>query len=61
MYTMHTSHLAYNTNTDNYCWSHGFKVDKEHTRAMCDRQKPGHNREATMEHTMGWGGLGDLR
>ena len=31
----------------NYCWSHGFHVEDDHTSATCMRPKPGHDFTAT--------------
>ena len=36
---------------DGYCWTHGFRVTKEHA-AMCNNQKPGHQTTATRSNTM---------
>jgi phage shock protein A len=30
------------TNTDIYCWSHGYQVAKLHTSATCNTKKSGH-------------------
>jgi hypothetical protein len=46
------------TNTDIYCWSHGYKVAKSHTSATCNMKKSGHQDAATKIDTMGgvqWG------
>lgn len=36
-----------------YCWTHGFKVSKNHSSENCLRPAPGHKKEATMFDTMG--------
>ena len=36
---------------DGYCWSHGFRVSKEHA-AKCNNPKPGHQATATRSNTM---------
>jgi hypothetical protein len=39
--------------TDNgtYCWSHGYKVGKQHTSESCHFPKPGHIKTATRKDT----------
>ena len=41
------------TNNDNYCWSHGYQVGKEHTSETCTKPREGHQRNATLANTMG--------
>jgi molecular chaperone GrpE (heat shock protein) len=36
-----------------YCWSHGYKVTKNHTSKTCKTRKDGHKEEATRANTMG--------
>ena len=36
-----------------YCWTHGYRVSKNHTSANCNRTAPGHQTAATMENNMG--------
>lgn len=36
-----------------YCWTHGFKVSKNHNSENCLRPADGHKKEATMFDTMG--------
>jgi hypothetical protein len=46
------------TNSDSYCWSHGYQVAKSHTSATCNMQKSGHQDAANKGNTMGgvqWG------
>jgi hypothetical protein len=46
------------TNTDSYCWSHGYQVAKSHTSDTCHVRKTGHQDNATRIDTMGgvqWG------
>jgi predicted RNase H-like nuclease (RuvC/YqgF family) len=46
------------TNTDSYCWSHGYQVAKSHTSATCNIKKSGHHDAANKSNTMGgvqWG------
>jgi hypothetical protein len=35
----------------NYCWTHGYHVDDEHTSATCKFPKPGHQHDATRANT----------
>jgi hypothetical protein len=49
---------AKKTNSDSYCWSHGYQVAKSHTSATCNVIKNGHQEAATKIDTMGgvqWG------
>jgi hypothetical protein len=39
--------------SDNYCWSHGYKVALTHTSQTCMYPKEGHQREATKINNMG--------
>ena len=36
-----------------YCWSHGYKVSKTHTRESCTKRKYGHKKKATRRNPMG--------
>ena len=36
-----------------YCWSHGYKVSKNHNSATCKTRKPGHQEGATRNNIMG--------
>jgi phage shock protein A len=36
-----------------YCWNHGYKVGKTHTRLTCNTLNPGHKAEATRADNMG--------
>jgi O-acetyl-ADP-ribose deacetylase (regulator of RNase III) len=38
---------------DNYCWSHGYKLARNHTSMNCLYPKPGHKKEATKNNNMG--------
>ena len=38
---------------DNYCWSHGYHISKDHTRLTCHAQQTGHQTKATRSDTMG--------
>jgi hypothetical protein len=38
---------------DSYCWTHGFKVSKNHTSATCKNTAPGHQKEATKDNMLG--------
>jgi hypothetical protein len=38
---------------DNYCWSHGYKLARNHTSMSCLYPKTGHKKEATKSNTMG--------
>jgi hypothetical protein len=44
---------AKTTNTNSYCWSHGYQVAKSHTSATCNMKKNGHQDAATNIDTMG--------
>jgi hypothetical protein len=49
---------AKSTNNNNWCWSHGHQVHKDHTSATCKSIKDGHQEMATKDNTMGgvaWG------
>jgi hypothetical protein len=49
---------AKTTNSDSYCWSHGYQVAKSHTSTTCNVRKNGHQESATKIDTMGgvqWG------
>ena len=37
----------------NYCWTHGFRVSKNHTSATCKNPAEGHQKDATRDNTMG--------
>jgi hypothetical protein len=46
------------TNNDNYCWSHGYQIHKDHISALYKATKEGHKTEATKSNIMGgfkWG------
>jgi hypothetical protein len=36
-----------------YCWTHGYKVGKNHTSLTCNTRNPGHKAEATRADNMG--------
>ena len=36
-----------------YCWTHGYRVHKNHNSANCKSKAPGHQDAATRENTMG--------
>ena len=38
---------------NNYCWSHGFHVEDDHTSATCNNPRAGHQRNATKANIMG--------
>jgi hypothetical protein len=38
---------------NNYCWTHGYKVGKNHTSQTCNTRGPGHKAEATRDNNMG--------
>jgi len=40
-------------NNENYCWTHGWDCDKDHTSATCKNQATGHQVTATRSNTMG--------
>jgi ABC-type transporter Mla subunit MlaD len=44
-----------NSNGDNgnYCWTHGYKVNRSHTSATCSNKAQGHKDTATRADTMG--------
>ena len=37
----------------NYCWTHGYRVGKNHTSATCQNPAPGHQKDATRDNIMG--------
>jgi hypothetical protein len=39
--------------SDNYCWSHGYKVSSTHSSPTCTHKSPGHKHEATRTNNMG--------
>jgi hypothetical protein len=46
------------TNSDSYCWLHGYQVAKSHTSATCNMKKSGHKDAANKSNPMGgfqWG------
>jgi hypothetical protein len=45
--------IKFNPSPENYCWSHGYKVSKSHTRQRCNYPKNRHKREATKDKIMG--------
>jgi hypothetical protein len=42
-----------NATTDNYYWTHGYKVGKTHTSLTCNTHNPGHKTEGTRAENMG--------
>jgi hypothetical protein len=44
---------SFNPSSSNYCWTHGYKVDKTHKILTCNTPKPGHKTEATRADNMG--------
>lgn len=36
-----------------YCWTHGYKVTKNHNSKTCKTRKEGHQEDATRANTMG--------
>jgi hypothetical protein len=44
---------SFNPSSINYCWTHGYKVEKTHTSLTCNTPKPGHKTEATRAENMG--------
>jgi hypothetical protein len=44
---------SFNASASNYCWNHGYKVGKTHTRITCNTRNPGHKAEATGAENMG--------
>lgn len=47
------SSTASKWNPNGYCWSHGYKVTKNHNSNTCRTRKDGHKEEATRANTMG--------
>ena len=45
-------------NNGNYCWTHGFRVGRNHNSMTCFSPAPGHQKEATKENRMGGSTLG---
>jgi hypothetical protein len=49
---------SYKNNNDNYCWSHGYQVEFNHTSAYCTKKAPSHKDNAIKTNIMGgdtWG------
>jgi hypothetical protein len=44
---------TFNPSPNNYCWTHGYKVDNTHTNLSCNFPNQGHKREATRADNMG--------
>jgi hypothetical protein len=44
---------SFTPSSDNYCWSHGYKVARTHTSQTCMYPKEGHQCEATKVNNMG--------
>jgi hypothetical protein len=44
---------SFKPSSNNYCWTHGYKVGNTHTSLTCKLPKPGHKREATRANNMG--------
>jgi hypothetical protein len=44
---------TFTPSSDNYFWSHGYKVARTHTSQACMYPKEGHQREATKSNNMG--------
>ena len=42
-----------NYDLNGYCWTHGYKVHKNHNSANCRSKAPGHQDAATRENPMG--------
>jgi hypothetical protein len=42
-----------NATTNNYFWTHGYKVGKTHTSLSCNTRTPDHKTEATLADNMG--------
>jgi hypothetical protein len=43
----------FSPSTENYCWTHGYKVANSHTTQSCNYHKHGHKRESTKADDMG--------
>jgi hypothetical protein len=43
---------SFNATANNYCWTHGYKVGKNHTSLTCKTRNPGHKAEATRAENM---------
>jgi hypothetical protein len=44
---------SFTPSSDNFCWSHGYKVARSHTSQTCMYPKEGHQSEATKNNIMG--------
>jgi hypothetical protein len=44
---------SFNPSSNNFCWTHGYKVGKTHTSLTCNTHNPGHKAEATRADNMG--------
>jgi hypothetical protein len=47
------SRRSFTPSSNNYCWSHGYKVARTHTSQTCMYPKEGHHHEATKTNNMG--------
>jgi hypothetical protein len=45
--------ITFTPSPDNYCWSHGYKVAKNHISQSCSYPKGVHKRDATKANNMG--------
>jgi hypothetical protein len=48
------SHRPFAPSVDNYCWSHGYKLARNHTSMSCLHPKPGHKKRSHQEQQHGW-------
>ena len=48
-------------NSGKYCWTHGFRVQGNHTSQTCNNRNPGHQTQATKNNKMGGSNTGQNR
>jgi hypothetical protein len=48
-----SSHKTFAPPNDNYCWTHGYKIARNHTSENCLYPKTGHKREANTYNILG--------
>jgi hypothetical protein len=48
-----SSHKTFAPPNNNYCWTHGYKIARNHTSENCLYQKTGHKREETKDDNLG--------
>jgi hypothetical protein len=49
----HSSRKTFAPPNDNYCWTRGYKIARNHTSENCLYPKTGHKREANKDNNLG--------